>query len=241
MPFTWVFILIILTYFSKSLKVKKWSFCLVLVLLFVGSNKFLVNYLLYSWESPVKQFSEIKPSYEYGIVLTGVTLQKSPDDRVFFQKGADRATHTLQLYKKGVLKNILITGGKPGIVEYGESEAEILRRFFIMAGVPTENIVLENKAKNTFENAQLTAELLKKKSVNTENLLLITSAFHMKRSEGCFRKAGLKFDTFPVDYYTQEPKMKDLFLMPDIQNFANFSLLIHEVLGYIVYQITGKL
>ncbi len=53
----------------------------------------------------------MKP-HDLGIVLTGATIpNRLPNDRIYFARGADRVTHTVQLYKLGLLKKILISGG----------------------------------------------------------------------------------------------------------------------------------
>ena len=52
-----------------------------------------------AWEIKTKAYADMKP-HELGIVLTGATLPfRIPDDRVYFQRGADRVIHTVQLYK----------------------------------------------------------------------------------------------------------------------------------------------
>ena len=62
------------------------------------------NWLMYDWEPPPKDFHSL-PDYEVGIILTGVTnIDKTPKDRTYFNKGADRVTHAVQLYKMGKIK-----------------------------------------------------------------------------------------------------------------------------------------
>ena len=59
-----------------------------------------------AWEPEFKGFNEVK-NHEIGIVLTGVTnLSKTAYDRTFFNKGADRITHALQLYRERKIKKI---------------------------------------------------------------------------------------------------------------------------------------
>lgn len=239
MPFTWVLVLIGYALFTNKKSHKKNALIICIVIILFFSNDYIINRVITWWEPDPIEYAKINKVYDVGIVLTGITIQKTPKDRVFFHKGADRATHALQLYRLGIIKKILITGGRPGVIEYGDAEADLLAAFFLMAGVPERDIIIEHKAKNTFENAQNTAIVLKAMP-ELKQLLLITSAFHMPRASECFSKAGLVFDTFPVDYYSHDSTWSDLIPKPDIKAFQLWSLIIHEWIGYLTYKIVGK-
>ena len=80
------------------------------------------------WEVDPKPFNEIRP-HEIGIVLTGTTIPfLQPDDRVYFKRGADRVTHTIQLYKLGLIKKILVSGGSGKLLRQDEPEANKFKR-----------------------------------------------------------------------------------------------------------------
>jgi uncharacterized SAM-binding protein YcdF (DUF218 family) len=211
------------------------------ILLLVFSNPFLSNLALLAWEPPYKSFEEI-PNREFGIVLTGVTnLNKTATDRTFFGKGADRITQALQLYRMGKIKKILITGGQGLNPTNPYSEAELLKRFLIMTGMPDTDILIEEKSVNTRENALFTKEFLKKNGIATDQeFVLITSAFHMPRSKKCFDKVGLKTIPFPVDYYSHDIKY-DLpsILYPGPGAISNWQLLVKEWIGLVVYRLVG--
>ena len=67
-----------------------------------------------------------------------------------------------------------------------KSEAILTRELLIRLGVPDSAIIVEPASRNTYENALFTREILKEKYPNaTPRLLLITSAWHMRRSMGC--------------------------------------------------------
>ncbi|UZD24088.1 YdcF family protein [Algoriphagus halophytocola] len=212
-----------------------------LMLLWFFSNQFISNQAMLAWEPDFKEFSEIK-NYEIGIVLTGVTnLSKTAYDRTFFNKGADRITHALQLYRMGKIKKILITGGQGLNPVNPQSEAELLQRFLLMAGLPAEDIMIEDQSKNTAQNAAFTKEFFAKKGIDTnQEFLLITSAFHMYRAKGCFDKVGLKTQTFPTDYYSHDTTY-DLpsLLYPNPTSIENWHKLFKEWIGIIVYKLVG--
>jgi uncharacterized SAM-binding protein YcdF (DUF218 family) len=241
MPLTLVLLLLVIAaIFTPKSRGRKILGTGILLLLFF-SNPFLSNLALLAWEPPYKSFEEI-PNREIGIVLTGVTnLNKTTTDRTFFGKGADRITQALQLYRMGKIKKILITGGQGLNPTNPYSEAELLKRFLVMTGMPETDILIEEKSVNTRENALFTKEFLEKNGIATDQeFVLITSAFHMPRSKKCFDKVGLNTLPFPVDYYSHDIKY-DLpeLLYPRPEALVNWQLLVRDWIGLIVYRLVG--
>ena len=211
-------------------------------MLFFGNN-FIANEVMNLWETSPTLISELpKEPYDVGIILTGVTNSgKEPYDRVFFNKGADRVMHAVQLYKLGKLKRILVTGGNGRITGVIRKEAPLLKKVLIDCGVPANKILIESKSRNTYENALFTSDTLKKLYPKGK-FLLITSAFHMRRSKACFDKQNLPVTTYSVDYYSSERKWTpDEWLIPQAGAFLRWNVLFKEWFGYIIYDITGKI
>ncbi|GMQ31105.1 YdcF family protein [Algoriphagus confluentis] len=241
MPLTIVLILILSgTIFLKRKWGKKLLWAGIGLLLFF-TNPFLSNLALLAWEPDFKSFEGIE-NHEIGIVLTGVTnLSKTTYDRTFFNKGADRITHALQLYRMGKIKKILITGGQGLNPVNPQTEAELLKRFLIMTGMPEADILIEDQSKNTAQNARFTKAFLEKNGISADQeFVLITSAFHMTRAKGCFDKVGLKTVTFPADYYSHEV-MYDLpsLIFPDSYSLEYWTKLFKEWTGILVYKVVG--
>ncbi|WP_074223454.1 YdcF family protein [Algoriphagus halophilus] len=241
MPLTIISLLIVVGAIYFRRKWGKRSLWAGILLLWFFSNQFIANQAMLAWEPEFKEFDEVKP-HEYGIVLTGVTnLSKTAYDRTFFNKGADRITHALQLYRMGKIKKILITGGQGLNPVNPQSEAELLQRFLLMTGVPPEDVLIEDKAKNTAQNAQFTKAFLEENKIDTnQEFLLITSAFHMYRSKGCFDKVGLKTETFPTDYYSYDVKFSfPTLVYPSPSSIENWHKLVKEWMGITVYKLVG--
>jgi uncharacterized SAM-binding protein YcdF (DUF218 family) len=243
MPLTITIILIVAGAFFIKRKWGKSCLWSGIFLLWFFSNRFIANQAMLAWEPEFKPFNEIK-NHEIGIVLTGVTnLSKTAYDRTFFNKGADRITHALQLYQMGKIKKILITGGQGLNPVNSQTEAKLLKRFLLMTGVPESAILIEDQAKNTRENAVLTKEFLAQNGISTEQeFILITSAFHMYRAKGCFDKLGLKTLTFPVDYYSHDVKYDiPSLIYPDVESIAYWHKLFKEWIGIAMYKAVGYL
>ena len=62
----------------------------------------------------------------------------------------------------------------------------------------------------------------------------------MRRSKGCFKKAGIIAETYSTDRYGGERKFDfDHLFIPNISALDGWSTLIHEVIGYITYKVMG--
>jgi uncharacterized SAM-binding protein YcdF (DUF218 family) len=224
----------------KHPKWKKRSFWAGIVLLYLFSNDFIANEVITAWEIPTKPISSLK-NYEMGIVLTGTTTTPDqPNDRVYFARGADRVTHTVQLYKQGVIKKVLISGGTGRLVNIHDPEADKYKAAMIMMGVSANDIILENQTRNTAESAKAVKVMLDSMNIDVKDCMLITSAFHMRRSLGCYRKAGLDIDNFTTDFYSHPRAFYiDGLLLPQYDALQIWNKLVKEWVGYIAYKLAG--
>ncbi|OJJ19971.1 hypothetical protein BKI52_15960 [marine bacterium AO1-C] len=241
MPITWVMAILLWALFTKKSQRKRRLLRMGVFLLWFFSNPLIINQLLLAWEKPPTPLTSIHQTYDVGIVLTGITNSaKKPQDRVYFARGADRITQALLLYRMGKIKKILITGGSFDPKQRLErAESYWLKKFLIDAKVPAEDIVIETKARNTRENALFSKTILEKQFPR-QSYLLITSAFHIRRAMGCFQKAGIQTTPFSVDFYTQDKGLLLPFsLIPAEVAFNKWYILMHEVVGYIVYKTLG--
>lgn len=241
MPLTWILICLAFALFSKKENRRKKALVLTAVLLLFFTNPFIVNCAYLGWECPPTSFNSLQ-RYDAAIILTGFTGQdKSPHDRVYTNKGADRILLPLRLYKEGYFKNFIITGGSGSLLKKHSTEADELKQILLHAGVPEQNIFIEDKSRNTHENAQFSKRLLEKHPA-FQQLLLVTSAFHMRRAKGCFAKEKIMADSFPADFYSSDISFTpDRLLIPQESALYLWQRLLHEMLGYITYKAAGYL
>src|SRR5688572_33133823 len=135
-PLLIVVVCFLFSIFFKNQKRKKIFFWIAFSLLLFFSNGFIANEAMRAWEVDPTPYNEIKKTYSWGIVLTGVTSNdKQPDDRVYFNHGADRVVHTVELYKKGFIKKIMISGGSGRLVTEGRKEAKEIYQVMMLMGV----------------------------------------------------------------------------------------------------------
>src|SRR5947209_5869089 len=120
---------------------------------------------------------------------------------VALNEAAERLTAIAELARRYPQARIVFTGGSGRIIYDGVTEASLAARLFESFGIAKERIVLEDKSRDTDENARFTKNLLQPKP--GERWLLVTSAHHMPRSIGTFRAAGFPVEALPVDYRTR--------------------------------------
>lgn len=243
MPMSWLCILLGYAWITKSSRKKNIAIFLGIALLFTSANPLLVNRLLLWWEVPPTKFADIEQPYELGIILTGVVnSNKSPYDRVHVKTASGRVIQSAELYHRGLVKQFVITGSYAQPRGTVADEATDLYHLLRLCQVPDSVITLETKALNTNENAAYTADLLKEEFPDlTQKPLLITSAFHMRRSQACFIKQGIETDPFSVDFMTydiEKPPLDSMF-WPKEESFFHFRVWVHEVVGLLVYKLMG--
>lgn len=241
MPLTWILLLLAFGLWKFKQSIGRNSVFAGLVLLFLFSNQFLANYVMRLWEPEVLAFESL-PEFEYGIVLTGVTkINRSSGERTYFAHGADRVTHTIQLYRLGKIKKILVTGGLGLEPSQPTPEAQLLKNVLLLAQIPDDSILVEPSAKNTRENALFSQQLLASEGIPaTQRHLLITSAFHMPRAKACFDKVGLDTVGFPVDYYSEDVRWNiPVLFFPDPQAMVIWQKLVKEWVGILMYKVAG--
>jgi uncharacterized SAM-binding protein YcdF (DUF218 family) len=208
------------------------------------SNDFIANEVMRLWEVPATPYASISRTYAYGVLLTGVTSTDlhfaQPADRVYFMRGADRVIHTVELYKRGVIRQVLVAGGSGRLITAGKKEADDLVKALKLMGVAEADILLENESRNTAESARNVKAMLA--GHVPARVLLITSAFHMRRSVGCFRKVDLQVDTFSTDFYTHPRYFTpDVLVVPKIEALTVWQKLFKEWVGMVAYRFAGYL
>ncbi|HBX53601.1 MAG: hypothetical protein A2275_11800 [Bacteroidetes bacterium RIFOXYA12_FULL_35_11] len=236
-PIIWVFVLFLYGLITHIPSRKKIFLITTFVLLYLFSNTFLLNECMRAWETSGVRKGAIKEPYDYGIVLGGMITYDSETDKIQFVRSVNRVMQALELYKEGKIKKIVISSGAGSLKNRNTSEAAIIKKYIEKLGIPTQDIIAENASRNTYENAVFTNKLLgNKKSRN----LLITSSYHMRRSLACFKKTGLVVDSFVVDRYAVSRKFyPDVLFLPSAKALEGWNVLLHEIMGFVVYRVMG--
>ena len=232
-PIIWIFILLIIALVFKSSRRK--ILIISICAFYFFSNSFIADEFTRLWE--VKRFSPCL-TYDVGIVLGGIADYDKITKAHNFNKNADRLMDAEQLYHKGIIKKIMLSGGNGLLFNDGYIESEAMREYLLSNKIPITDIIIENNSRNTIENAMNSSEILKEK-YNEGSFLLITSANHMRRAQLCFNKANLKTTAFPTDCTTSYRNTEyEYLLFPRAEALERWLVLMHEWIGYIVYKMT---
>lgn len=214
--------------------------CLIgaLFLLFVFGTSPVPNLMMQMLETQYTS-NEPLPHVNAVIVLSGaLDLRKSSSDYLEFGPGVERILEGIRLFKEGYGDVLLISGGSGDLYDQTKSEAILLRQFAIDLGVPEHSILIEPDSRNTYENAVNTKILMEQQGFSTS--ILVTTASHLPRAMGCFKKAGLEPLPYPVDFHSDpNPEYHLLDFLPDVGSFVQTSISIHEYLGILAYKLTG--
>ena len=117
-----------------------------------------------------------------------------------FTRAADRVIEAAALARRYPKARIIYSGGSANLIAADAREADYAAAIFERLGIAKERLIMERRSRNTQENAEFSKALAAPKS--GERWLLVTSAFHMPRSVGMFRKAGFAVEPYPVDWRT---------------------------------------
>lgn len=238
LPSTWIILVLLWAWKTKKAKRKKYLYSLSIVLFLIFSNRFITDEFARALEPNRVNLATINTTYEAVIILGGYTTFDSKNNLIGFHESVDRILYGIYFYKQGLAKKIIVSGGNARLVKDKE-EALITKEYLEKIDIPEKDILIESHSKNTYENAKNVASLLKENGMNGK-MLLITSAYHMPRSEKCFQKQQIVFDTFPVDFMAGPRKYYfDHLFLPDMEGFIIWEKLIHEWAGLLSYQLLG--
>lgn len=242
LPLTWVVLLFILAYFIKDKKWRRGFFISAIVILLVFTNKPLLQWAQYMTTRQYSHQKLPKKYYNVAIVMGGFsdsfdTATMQPN---YIENRGARLWEAIHLYQSGVAEKILITGDAcSSLSSDGETTAEEFKRYLGDFSIHDDNIILEQHARNTVENATYSIAILDSLGILPDSCILITSASHMKRSLKSFANKDWTVDGYAVNIYPK-PHPTIYNFIPQWQVLTDWKELINEWVGGIVYKITEK-
>lgn len=174
-----------------------------------------------------------------GIVMLGGAVNVHiTEDRAspVLTDAGERVTATAALARQYPDARVILSGGASDIGHTGAStESSVAKDLLVAMGVPADRIELEERSRNTCENAEASAAVAKPET--GETWLLITSASHMPRSVACFRAAGFQVIPYPVDYRTRDVPWEVFSIATGL---TMLDLAAHEWIGLASYRALGR-
>lgn len=227
-PFTWILILLIGSLVSKS---KKWKYrylVAAIALLVLFTNPFLFNQFAQSWD--IAPYKPDNKKYSCAIILGGFSSSDG-NNGGYFNTGADRFLQGIKLLTNGQTSHLLITGGNGSLLPGGFREGLWVQKQLKEFNYPDSAILIESESRNTLENAKFSKGMLQKSKLGPP-YLLVTSAFHMRRSLMIFKKAGIDVVPYPANYLVRH-KAAAGDIIPAAEVLSSWNIYIKEVIGYV--------
>lgn len=218
-----------------------WLFVAAGSVLLFFSMPVISNMLIAGLERPFYKEKSLPDSCSAIVVLGGGGAPMVPPrSHLEINDAGDRIIHGARLYKKGLCKRIITTGGwvDPAAKE-APSEGLHNAMLLIELGVDSSSVIIEKKAKNTHEHGPNIAHILDSLHL-PKKIILVTTASHMIRSEAVFKKYG--FSTYPSPTDFQRSQLKRTFIFsffPKAESLHLSSTALHEYYGIIGYKLLG--
>jgi len=181
------------------------------------------------------------PAHVDGIVVLGggfegaINLARGGYE---LNSSGDRFVEAAILARRYPEARLIVSGGSGSVFLAGEGDADTAPRLLTALGVAPGRIELENRSRDTFENALFSLDMAKPEP--GETWLLVTSAFHMPRAVGAFRQTGFAIVPWPVDYKTSGREVPGLSEDNVLDSLRNTSVAIREWIGLLAYRVTGR-
>jgi uncharacterized SAM-binding protein YcdF (DUF218 family) len=201
----------------------------------------LGNLMLYPLEARFPPWDDTRGAPD-GIVVLGGSIEPDLSARrgtAVFTGSVDRIMAAAALAHRYPQARIVFSGGNANLVsDDAAKEADTAAAVFERLGIAKDRLLMERQSRNTFENAEFSKAMAAPKP--GERWLLVTSAFHMPRSVGIFRKAGFAVEPYPVDWRTGGRGDLVKFSIYAIEGLRRVEIATREWIGLSAYWITGK-
>jgi uncharacterized SAM-binding protein YcdF (DUF218 family) len=212
----------------------------VLLLVICGLSP-LGNLLLYPLESRFPAWDASRGAPD-GIIVLGASIEadlSAAHGTPVVRSAPDRVIAAAALAHRYPNARVVFSGGSGNLISNDAKEADFAGGIFESLGISKSRLIMERRSRNTVENAEFSKALVAPKQ--GERWLLVTSAFHMPRSVGLFRKAGFAVEPYPVDWRVGGPD--DLFSFTNIAiaGLGRTDIAVREWMGLLVYRATGKI
>lgn len=232
LPLSIIFVFIVI----GLIKNKKILIYTGLVILYILSiNIFSSNFFKFIEGSEKRVLINEIEKVDAIVVLSGMLNINEDEDSTFIDWGdPDRYFAGINLFKKGKSEKIIFTGAKLPWEINKINEGQILKKFAIKDGIDSNSIIVTKIVENTADEAEAVSKIIKKNS----KIILVTSAFHMKRSKYLFEKKGIIVFPYKVDYkISRNKKITILDFIPSANNLQIVELGFREIIGNLYYRL----
>lgn len=226
-----IFILpgVVFFFLNRKLSVRTFRILILLFtcLFYLFSIRPFSDALLRPLEESFSYSDQRNVNADFIVILGGGSVYRKENTSL----GTDATKRMLEgylLHRKTGLP-VVFSGGS-GLHKESPSEAAIASELLWKLGMDRNLIYLEETSRNTYENA---ANI--KTAYNPDSVILVSSAYHMKRSVSVFKELGYRVIPYPVDYKVEDLSYISLDYFPSMKALENSYHALHEYMGMIYY------
>jgi len=209
-----------------------------MVWLYACSTALAADFLMASLEDDFRpKAMSVVPKADAIVVLGGATRGDTYwSSMADLNAAADRLTHAVSLYKAKKAPLVLLSGGS---TTGSRPEAEQLRDYMVLMGLPDRALLMERQSLDTQQNARYSALILQGRDVR--RILLVTSAYHMSRAVPLFERQGFEVIPAPTDYQRLVGIPAVPRWLPTADDLWRSTAAIKEYVGFLYYRAQGWL
>jgi uncharacterized SAM-binding protein YcdF (DUF218 family) len=234
--------LVILLLLASAVFRKRALALMALAVLWISSTPLVGDAAMRAAEGwAVRQPVSSAPNADAIVVLSGM-LRAVPgsDDGVEWEDAVDRFDAGVDLARAGKAPLLIFTSAWLPWDPAGADKGHPLADRAAARGVAPDRVAVTGKVSNTAEEARAVRDLLTARDESRRaprSIILVTSAFHMRRSRLLFERAGLLVMPFPVDFRTSASPYSFMDVLPDAGGLLNTETAIREFYGYLYYRL----
>ncbi|HQX80721.1 MAG TPA: YdcF family protein [Vicinamibacterales bacterium] len=212
-----------------------------LVVLLVSTNPYVGSWLMRATENwAVRPSAALSPVVDAIVVLSaGRGLAPGPE-RVSEWGDPNRFFGGVELFQAGKAPLLVFTAAPIAGAPDLPTEGDLLARQAMALGVPADRIAITGRVANTADEAREVASLLRARQLTSPKILLVTSAFHMRRARLVFEQHGFVVTSFPVDFALDAYDGLTLMrFLPSVDALRQTHTALRELYGRAFYWLWG--
>jgi uncharacterized SAM-binding protein YcdF (DUF218 family) len=202
----------------------------------------LGNWLIYPLEARFPPWDASRGAPD-GIIVLGGAIdpdRSAAAGRAVFTQAADRIFAAAALARRYPNARILLSGGNANLLSQDSAkEADYAASVLESLGIARGRLLLEQRSRNTRDNAEFSKAVANPNS--GERWLVVTSAYHMPRSIGLFRKEGFAVEPYPVDWRAGGGTNLLTFFPVSLEGLQRTDTAVREWMGLAAYWATGQI
>ena len=235
LPLGWVLALMVVGLVRR----RRWPIIAALAVLYVSSMPVVGSLLTRSLESRYPAIAPGQVEKADAIVPLGGIFGPPPAEGCLDNIGeaGERLEAGITLWQKKRAPWLVFTGGIIPWANQSEVEGAASKRSAIARGIPAEEILVTRNVGNTNDEAHAVGDLMRERG--WRKIILVTSSWHMPRAARLFRKAGIDFIPFPVDFQINPKSPLTLLdFLPAADGLRRTETALRECYGMLFYALT---